>query len=72
MVGIRMPVVDIVDQSVPREAVIEMLVVVDVVIVVIVDEIVASRLAENEDHSEAQQSADRDDYAAASLGGTLC
>ena len=59
MVGIGMPVVGIVDQAPPREAAIEMLVVVDVVIVVIVDEIVACRLAKNEDnarHSRVQTS----------------
>ncbi len=61
MVGIRVPVVGIVEQAVPGQAAIDVLVVVDVVIVVIVDEIVASRLAENEDHCEAEQSTDRDD-----------
>jgi hypothetical protein len=66
MEGIRVKVVGIVEQALPGEALIDMLVIVDVSIVVKVDKIVASRLAENQNGGKAEQSADRDDHGAAS------
>ena len=67
MVGIGVPVAGIVLQAVPGQPAIDMFVVVDVAVIVVVDKIVACRLAENEDHGQAQQSADRHNHAAASL-----
>ena len=53
MVRIAVPVKCIIDDARPAKAVVEMLVVVDVMIVVVVDEIVGSRLAENEHRRQA-------------------
>ncbi len=52
MIGIGMPVVRIITQAAPGKAAIEMLVLIDVVIVIEVDEIVASRLAEDQNHGK--------------------